>query len=512
MVPTVGESISEATLNRWLKPDGAWVQVDEPIAELGTDKATQELPAPATGRLSLRVREGETVKVGSLIAVIDTDASLPSGQPTPPPPVGEKAPATSGNVTRADGSPATPSGSLPERNVFPAELATERLPTRGSSAPTVGPISAISAVSAPEGATPPAVPPAIASAPQGASTPSPPPSPAAARLLAEANLTAAEVPGTGRGGRITKGDVLAAIQQRQASTLGPRDTSVSTPLDAAASSGPVIGTSGNGSPPGVAATEPQTSATAPGAPSLPSAAVAVNQGQRRITREPMSHIRRRIAERLVESQQTTATLTTFNEADMSAIIELRQRFGERFEKKHGVKPGFMSFFVKAVVEALKAFPVVNARIEGQQIVYHHYYDIGVAVSTDRGLMVPVIRDADTLSLADIERTIAELARKAREGRITVQDLEGGTFTITNGGVFGSLLSTPILNPPQSAILGMHAIQKRPVVVNDQIVIRPMMYLALSYDHRLIDGREAVQFLVRVKECIENPAVLLLDLS
>jgi 2-oxoglutarate dehydrogenase E2 component (dihydrolipoamide succinyltransferase) len=225
----------------------------------------------------------------------------------------------------------------------------------------------------------------------------------------------------------------------------------------------------------------------------------------------MSHIRRRIAERLLESQQTTATLTTFNEADMSAIIELRQRYNERFEKRHGVKLGFMSFFVKAVVEALKAFPIINARIDGQHIVYHHYYDIGVAVSTDRGLIVPVIRDADRLSFAQIESAIAELARKAREGRITLQDLEGGTFTITNGGVFGSLLSTPILNPPQSAILGMHAIQKRAVVVQDQIAIRPMMYLALSYDHRLIDGREAVQFLVRVKECIENPAVLMLGL-
>jgi 2-oxoglutarate dehydrogenase E2 component (dihydrolipoamide succinyltransferase) len=226
----------------------------------------------------------------------------------------------------------------------------------------------------------------------------------------------------------------------------------------------------------------------------------------------MSLIRRRIAERLLESQQTTATLTTFNEADMSAIIELRQRYNERFEKKHGIKLGFMSFFVKAVVEALKAFPIINARIDGQHIVYHHYYDIGVAVSTDRGLIVPVIRDADRLSFAQIEAAIAELARKAREGRITLQDLEGGTFTITNGGVFGSLLSTPILNPPQSAILGMHAIQKRAMVVQDQIVIRPMMYLALSYDHRLIDGREAVQFLVRVKECIENPAVLMLDLT
>jgi 2-oxoglutarate dehydrogenase E2 component (dihydrolipoamide succinyltransferase) len=231
----------------------------------------------------------------------------------------------------------------------------------------------------------------------------------------------------------------------------------------------------------------------------------------RETREPMSPIRRRIADRLVASQKSTATLTTFNEADLSAIGALRQQYKESFREKHGVGLGFLSFFVKACVEALKAFPVVNGRIDGEEIVYHHYYNIGVAVSTEKGLMVPVIHDADALSLATIEHEIAELSRKAREGKIAVSDLQGGTFTITNGGVFGSLLSTPILNPPQSAILGMHAIQKRPVAVDDQVVIRPMMYLALSYDHRLIDGRDAVLFLVRVKECIESPERLLLEL-
>jgi 2-oxoglutarate dehydrogenase E2 component (dihydrolipoamide succinyltransferase) len=224
----------------------------------------------------------------------------------------------------------------------------------------------------------------------------------------------------------------------------------------------------------------------------------------------MSQVRKRIATRLLESQNTTATLTTFNEADMTAIQELRVKYNERFEKKHGVKLGFMSVFVKAAVEALKTFPLVNARLDGNDIVHQHFHDIGVAVSTDKGLMVPVIRGADQLSFAEIEKAIAEVAKKARDGKVSVADLEGGTFTITNGGIFGSMLSTPILNPPQCAILGMHAIQKRPVVINDQIVIRPMMYLALSYDHRLIDGREAVLFLVRIKECVENPERILFE--
>ncbi len=225
----------------------------------------------------------------------------------------------------------------------------------------------------------------------------------------------------------------------------------------------------------------------------------------------MTGIRLRIAERLVTSRQTTATLTTFNEADLSAVMSLRQQYKEQFRERHGINLGLMSFFVKASIEALRAYPIVNAKIDGAEIVEQHFYDIGVAVSSERGLMVPVIRDADRLSLASIEKSIADMAERARDGRITVTDLQGGTFTITNGGVFGSLLSTPILNPPQSAILGMHAIQKRPVVVNDQIVIRPMMYLALSYDHRLIDGRDAVLFVVRIKECIENPQRLLLEI-
>jgi 2-oxoglutarate dehydrogenase E2 component (dihydrolipoamide succinyltransferase) len=290
-------------------------------------------------------------------------------------------------------------------------------------------------------------------------------SPAAGRILAEKGVDASSVTGTGPKGVVTKSDAMAT----QAKPASPP-------------------------PPAVVATVPPINITP--------------TGTARETRQAMSMIRRRIAERLLESQNTTATLTTFNEADMTAIQELRAKYNERFEKKHGVKIGFMSVFVKAVVEALKAFPVVNGRIDGTDIVYQNFYDISVAVSTEKGLTVPVIRDADALGFADIEKKIGELAKRARDGKLTPQDMSGGTFTITNGGIFGSMLSTPILNPPQTAILGMHSIQKRAVVVNDAIVIRPMMYLALSYDHRLIDGREAVQFLVRVKECLEDPERIL----
>ncbi len=300
-------------------------------------------------------------------------------------------------------------------------------------------------------------------------------SPAAARVLAEKGADASAVTATGPKGVLTKEDATAytspaALAKPDAK---PAPAPLAKPAPAAVSKRPA-------------------------------------ESGARETREPMSMIRRRIAERLLESQNTTATLTTFNEADMTAIQELRAKYNERFEKKYGVKIGFMSVFVKAAVEALKTFPVVNARIDGTDIVYHHYHDISVAVSTEKGLTVPVIRDADHLGFADIEKEIGALAKKARDGKLTPADMSGGTFTITNGGVFGSMLSTPILNPPQSAILGMHSILKRPMVVNDQIVIRPMMYLALSYDHRLIDGREAVQFLVRLKECLENPERILFE--
>jgi len=391
-VPKAGESITEATLNRWFKSDGSYVKADEPLFEMGTDKAAQEVVAPVAGVVKHLVKEGDTVAIGAVVAQIDSDAKAPAGAPAAP---------------TAPTSPAPSSAGVP--------------------------------------------------------------SPAAARVLAEAGVKPESVSGTGRDGRITKEDAVSAAATATAVKPAP---------------------SGNGAP---------KPAPAP-----------VPAGQR-TTREAMTPIRKRIAARLLESQTTTATLTTFNEADMTAIQELRAKYNEKFEKKHGVKLGFMSVFVKAAIEALKAFPLVNARIDGTDIVHQHFYDIGVAVSTEKGLMVPVIRGADALSFADIEKAITAVAKKARDGKVTVADLEGGTFTITNGGIFGSMMSTPILNPPQVAILGMHSIQKRAVVVNDQVVVRPMMYLALSYDHRLIDGREAVQFLVRIKECVENPERILFEI-
>ncbi len=391
-VPRPGESITEATINRWISADGAFVKVDDLLFELGTDKATQEVAAQVEGVLKILVKEGETVAVESVVAEIDTDAKAPA---------------------EAKASPPAPP---------PAKAAKKEEDTR----------SAI-------------------------------PSPAAARILAEANLTPEQVNGSGPDGRITKEDAQNAAGKKEPAAKAPPK------VEARPASG------------------------------------------ERSTRQAMSTIRRRIASRLLESQNSTATLTTFNEADMTAIQELRGKYNEKFEKKFGIKLGFMSLFVKAAIEALKAFPLVNSRIEGNDLVMQHFYDIGVAVSTDKGLMVPIIRDADQLGFADIEKEIGVVAKKAREGKISVTDLEGGTFTITNGGIFGSMMSTPILNPPQAAILGMHSIQKRAVVINDEIVIRPMMYLALSYDHRIIDGREAVQFLVRIKECVENPERMLLEI-
>jgi 2-oxoglutarate dehydrogenase E2 component (dihydrolipoamide succinyltransferase) len=407
VVPRAGESISEGTLNRWLKPDGAFVKLDEPLFELGTDKATQEVAATVAGVLKILVAEGQTVQVGAVVAKIDTDAKAPAATPA--------SPATGAAPASGSREAAVPAGAVPA------------------------------------------------------------PGPAASRVMAEANLKPGDVTGTGPGGRILKEDAVAAT---------------------AAKASPGRESGGNGK-----STEPTPAKPTPG----------LTSGARQSRREPMSQVRKRIAARLLESQTTTATLTTFNEADMTAIQELRAKYNDKFEKKHGTKLGFMSVFVKAAVEALKAFPLVNARIDGTDIVHQDFYDIGVAVSTEKGLMVPIVRDADQLSFASIEKKIAELAKRARDGKIAFTDLEGGTFTITNGGLFGSMMSTPILNPPQVAILGMHSIQKRAVVINDQIVIRPMMYLALSYDHRLIDGRDAVQFLVRIKECVENPERMLLEI-
>jgi 2-oxoglutarate dehydrogenase E2 component (dihydrolipoamide succinyltransferase) len=413
-IPTIGESITEGTISRWLKNDGDYVRAGDPVLELETEKATTEVPAPSSGLLRVGVREAKTVSVGSVVGQIEEGAAPP-------------------NVEKSD-----------TRKPTVVEAPLSRTPHE----PPVQPTAPLKVTTSPL-------------------------SPAARQVAADRGVDAAQVTGSGRGGLITKDDVLQFLERRQ-----------QQPVSAVAA--------------------PSPSGQAPEQRPTP-------RPNGRETRRRMSAIRQRIADRLIAAQQTAAILTTFNEADMSAVIALRTKYKDAFQKKHGVSLGFVSFFVKTVVEVLRAFPVVNAWIDGSEVVYHNYFDIGVAVSTEKGLMVPVIRDAANKSFADIENQLAELAQKAREGKIAVTDLQGGTFTITNGGVFGSLLSTPILNPPQSAILGMHAIQKRPVVVDDQIVIRPMMYLALSYDHRLIDGRDAVQFLVRVKECIESPERLMLEL-
>lgn len=399
-VPAVGESITEGTIARWLKPNGAAVKANEPVCEVETDKATTEVMAPAGGRLAITAGEGQKVAIGAVIGQIEEGAAAPSA-PAP----------------RRDGN----------AHVSSAKPQAAREPIL---------------------------------------------SPAARQLAATEGIEPSQLSGSGRGGRVTKEDVLAHLQQR-----------------------------------GAAPAAPPSPAPEPAAP----VAEIKPTGDRHERRERMTPIRARIGERLLAAQQNAAILTTFNEADMSAVMALRTKYKESFQKKHCVGLGFMSFFVKASIEALRAFPAVNASIDGSDIVYHDFYDIGVAVSTEKGLMVPVLRSAEQRSFAAIEKGIADLAQKARENKISVADLQGGTFTITNGGIFGSLLSTPILNPPQSAILGMHAIQKRPIAVNDQVVIRPMMYLALSYDHRLIDGREAVSFLVRVKECLEDPDRMLLEI-
>jgi 2-oxoglutarate dehydrogenase E2 component (dihydrolipoamide succinyltransferase) len=410
-VPVLPESVAEATLVNWHKKAGDAVSRDENLIDIETDKVVLELPAPNAGVLTeIRKPDGSTVTAQEVIAVIDTDAK---------------------------GASAAPSASA----------------------------AALAASAAPAPVTPSAAPaPAVPSAPAGAL-------PAARKLMAEQGIGAGEVAGTGRGGRITKGDVLAAVETKAA-------------------------------PPAAA---PVARAPAP-AVNLPP-----QLGARPEQRVPMSRLRQRVAERLLQSQSTAAILTTFNEVNMAPVIELRNRYKERFEKEHGVKLGFMGFFVKAAVHALKKYPLVNASIDGTDIVYHGYFDIGIAVGSPRGLVVPIIRDADQLSIADIEKQIADFGKRAQEGKLSVEELTGGTYTISNGGVFGSMLSTPIINPPQSAILGVHATRERAVVENGQVVVRPINYLAQSYDHRIIDGREAVLSLVAIKEALEDPARMLLDL-
>ena len=403
-VPAVGESVQEGEVYKWHKGNGDFVDVDEVLLELETDKATVEIVAEQSGVVSHKVEEGDTVKVGDLLAVIDTDAK--ASAPKAGDPVAEKPPEP------------------------PVTQSTSGADNR-------------------------------------------PMSPAVSRMVNEHNLETSNVPGTGRDGRLLKEDLLSQV-----------------------------GSGGAPKSPAPAKAPPPPPPAAKLAPAAP--------GARTERREKMSRLRQKIAERLVEAQHNAAMLTTFNEIDMTAAMELRKKYKEKFKETHGVGLGFMSFFVKAAVAALKECPAINGYVDGDEIIYHDYYDIGVAVSTDRGLMVPVVRDCDRLTFAGVEANIMDYAVKGRAGKISIDDLSGGTFTISNGGVFGSLLSTPILNPPQSAILGMHKIQQRPMVENGEVVVRPMMYVALSYDHRIVDGKEAVGFLVKIKESVEDPSRLLLE--
>jgi 2-oxoglutarate dehydrogenase E2 component (dihydrolipoamide succinyltransferase) len=411
-VPTLGESVTEATIGKWFKQPGDAVAVDEPLVELETDKVTIEVPAPTAGVLSeIAAKDGETVAVGALLGQISQGAG------------GAAAPAKAAEPAKA--------------------------------------------------AAPPPPKPAVAAAPQPpkVAAPDAPLAPSVRRLGAETGVAPASVPGTGKDGRVTKGDMLAAIERAAAAP-----TPVAQPAAAVHVRAP--------SPADDAARE---------------------------ERVRMTKLRQTIARRLKDAQNTAAMLTTFNEVDMGAVMALRNHYKELFEKKHGVKLGFMGFFVRACVQALKDIPSVNAEIDGTDIIYKNYYHVGIAVGTEKGLVVPVVRDCDAKSLGEIEKDIAGYGRRARDGQLKIEDMQGGTFTITNGGIYGSLMSTPILNAPQSGILGMHKIQDRPVVVAGKIEVRPMMYLALSYDHRIVDGREAVTFLVRVKESLEDPARLVLDL-
>src|SRR5438270_2573411 len=434
-VPALGESITEGTLAQWLKKPGDAVAADEPIASLETDKVSVEVPSPVAGVLTEQVvREGDTVAVGAVIARIDQNASVAA--PPPPSPAQAAAAAT----TNPPGA-----GENPELRED-AELNTVAPPNADGPPRDEDQITTLS--------------------------------PAVRRAVLEYHVDPTRIRGSGKDGRLTKDDVIAAAQAQNAQ-----------PSQAIA---------------------PQAKAPAPEA-KAPPAAPRPSSGDRKEERVKMSRLRQTIARRLKEAQNTAAMLTTFNDVDMSAVIDARTRYKDLFEKKHGIRLGFMGFFMKACALAAKDVPSVNASLEGDEIVYHDYLDVSVAVSAPKGLVVPVVRNADRLSFADIEKTIADYGRKAKDGTLTVDEMTGGTFTISNGGVFGSLLSTPIINPPQSAVLGMHRIEERPVVKDGQIVARPMMYLALSYDHRIIDGREAVTFLVRVKEEIEDPTRLLIDL-
>ncbi|MGJ7914153.1 2-oxoglutarate dehydrogenase complex dihydrolipoyllysine-residue succinyltransferase [Massilia sp. LXY-6] len=414
-VPQLSESVAEATLLSWHKKVGEAVARDENMIDIETDKVVLELPAPSAGVIVQLIKaDGATVVAGETIAIIDTEASA---QTSP-------LPITSAAVANAPAAAAAPQASAATGSKGDVAM------------------------------------------------------PAAAKILADNSMTTADATGTGRDGRVTKGDALAAVANKGVAPAAP------APLQQQAAK-PAL---------------QQVSAPAP-----------ANLGDRPEERVPMSRLRARIAERLLQSQSTNAILTTFNEVNMAPVMELRAKYKDKFEKEHGVKLGFMSFFVKAAVAALKKYPILNASVDGNDIIYHGYFDIGIAVGSPRGLVVPILRNADQMSIAEIEKKIGEFGQKAKEGKLTLEDLTGGTFSISNGGTFGSMLSTPIINPPQSAILGVHATKDRAVVENGQIVIRPMNYLAMSYDHRIIDGREAVLGLVAMKDALEDPARLLLEL-
>jgi 2-oxoglutarate dehydrogenase E2 component (dihydrolipoamide succinyltransferase) len=415
IVPTLGESVSEATVAKWLKAAGDPVKRDEALLELETDKVTLEVYASAAGKLAeIRAPSGTTVEVGAVLGII------------------------------AEGPGAA----------APAAVA-----------------SSAAAASSTSAASPAPAPKAPAAAPMTAPVTAEVLAPSVRKIVAEANLDVSSASGSGRDGRLTKADAQALAEIARATR--------------------------------------KAAATPAAAPApVPATARPPHEREERVR---MSRLRKRIAERLKQAQNTAAMLTTFNEVDMSRVMALRNAHKEAFEKKHGVKLGFMSFFVKAAIVALKEIPAVNGEVDGDDIVYKNYYDIGVAVGTEQGLVVPVVRDADRLGFADVEKRIADLGRRARDGKLTIDELTGGTFTISNGGVYGSLMSMPILNPPQSGILGMHKIQNRPMAIGDKIEIRPMMYITMSYDHRIVDGREAVTFLVRLKECIEEPERLILDI-
>jgi 2-oxoglutarate dehydrogenase E2 component (dihydrolipoamide succinyltransferase) len=499
-VPTLGESVSEATIAQWFKKPGDAINQDEPLVELETDKVTVEVPAPASGTLeSIVVKEGDTVEVGALLGQIAEGAGAAAAAPaaSSPAPAKTEAPAAKAElvdvVTPSAGESVTEAevgewsvkvGDTVKADDTLVELETDKA-AQEVPAPVAGTVVKIAAETGatvepgvllcqidPSGAGAAAAAPAAASAPAPAATApsvgtSMPPAPSAAKMMAEKNISADQVAGSGKRGQVLKGDVIAAAAAGV--TAAPAAT-------AAAPRGPV------------------------------SADDEVREERVRMTK-----LRQTIARRLKDAQNTAAMLTTYNEVDMGPVMELRKQYKDLFEKKHGVKLGFMGFFTKAVTHALKEIPAVNAEIDGTDIIYKNFAHIGVAVGTDKGLVVPVVRDADQMSIAEIEQEIGNLGRKARDGKLGMADMTGGTFTISNGGVYGSLMSSPILNAPQSGILGMHKIQERPMAVNGQVVIRPMMYLALSYDHRIVDGKEAVTFLVRVKESLEDPQRLVLDL-